>query len=52
VIIISNRSITDLTTTFIAIATVLVLLYFKKIQEPYIIILAAIIGLILKTFLT
>lgn len=52
VVIIATRSITDLATILIAIATVFVLLYFKKIQEPYIIIVAAIIGLILKTFLT
>jgi len=52
VVIIGIRSITDLATILIAIATVFVILYFKKIQEPYIIILAAIIGLILKTFLT
>jgi chromate transporter len=52
VVIIATRSIIDLATILIAIATVFVLLYFKKIQEPYIIIVAAIIGLILKTFLT
>jgi len=52
VVIIATRSITDLATILITIATVFVLLYFKKIQEPYIIIVAAIIGLILKTFLT
>jgi chromate transporter len=52
VVIIATRSITDLATILIAVATVFVLLYFKKIQEPYIIIVAAIIGLILKTFLT
>ncbi len=51
VIIIATRSITDLATILIAIVTILVLLYFKKIQEPYIIAIAAIIGLILKTLL-
>ena len=49
VVIIATRSITDPATALIAIATVFIL-YFKKIQEPYIIIVAAIIGLILKTF--
>lgn len=52
VVIIGTRSITDLATVLIAVATVFVILYFKKIQEPYIIIVAAIIGLILKTFIT
>ena len=50
VVIIATRSITDLSTALIAIATVFIVLYFKKIQEPYIIIVAAIVGLILKTF--
>ena len=49
VVIIATRSITDLKTALIAIATVFVILYFTKVQEPYIIIIAAIIGLILKT---
>lgn len=50
VIIIGTRSITDVTTALLAIASVLVLIYIKKIQEPYIILMAAIIGLLLKTF--
>ena len=50
VVIIAIRSITDFATVLIALATVFVLLYFKKIQEPFIIIIAAIIGLILKLF--
>ncbi len=48
VIIIGMRSITDMPTALIAIATLLALIYVKKIQEPYIIIVAAIVGLILK----
>jgi chromate transporter len=51
VVIIGTRSITDIPTILIAIATVFVILYFKKVQEPYIIIVAAIIGLILKTLI-
>ncbi len=49
VVIIATRRITDLATVLIAIASVFIILYFKKIQEPYIIIVAAIVGLILKT---
>ncbi|HAH23913.1 MAG TPA: chromate transporter [Prolixibacteraceae bacterium] len=51
VVIIATRSITDLATSLIAMATVFVILYFKKIQEPYIILIAAIIGILLKTFM-
>jgi chromate transporter len=51
VIIIATRSITDITTALIAIATVLALIYIKKIQEPYIILIAAVLGLVLKSFL-
>ncbi len=50
VIVIAMRSIVDLATALIAIATVFALIYVKKIQEPYIILIAAFIGLILKSF--
>ncbi len=47
-----NHSVTiDIPSVLIAIGTVLALLYIKKIQEPYIILIAAIAGLILKQFL-
>ena len=49
VIIIASRSITDITTAIIAVATVFALIYIKKIQEPYIILAAAVIGLLIKT---
>lgn len=49
VIIIGFRSITDVATLLIAIASLLTLIYFKKIQEPYIILIAAAIGVLLKT---
>lgn len=48
VIIIGLRSIKDIPTALIAIATLLTLIYFKKIQEPLIILVAAAIGLIVK----
>ncbi|HEY3370616.1 MAG TPA: chromate transporter [Prolixibacteraceae bacterium] len=51
VVIIAMRSITDLATVLIALATLLTLIYFKKIQEPVIIVIAAIIGLVLKTYM-
>ncbi len=51
VVIIGMRSITDIITALIAIATILALIYIKKIQEPYIILVAAIVGLIIKSFM-
>ena len=48
VIVIASRSITDIPTALIAIVTILALLYVKKIQEPYIIGIAAIAGIIIK----
>jgi chromate transporter len=51
VVIIATRSITDLSTVLIAVATIFALIYFKKIQEPYLILLAAVVGFILKTVL-
>jgi chromate transporter len=48
VIVIGMRSIVDFPTAIIAVAAVLALLYVKKIQEPHIIAMAAIIGLLIK----
>ena len=51
VLVLGKRQITDITTAAIALVTVLVLLKFKKIQEPVIIVVAALLGLLLKTWL-
>jgi chromate transporter len=51
VFVIATRSITDVTTFLIAGVALLVLIYVKKIQEPYIIIAAAIAGLVIKNIL-
>jgi len=48
VVIIATRSIVDIATALIAMTTVVVLLYIKKIQEPHVIVIAAVIGIILK----
>jgi len=48
VIIIGLRSVVDIPTALIAIASVLVLIYIKRLQEPYIIGIAAIIGIAIK----
>jgi chromate transporter len=50
VLIIGMRSIVDLPTAMIGIAAAVALIYIKKLQEPYIIGIAAILGILLKTF--
>lgn len=49
--VIASRSILDIPTTLIAIATIFALLYIKKIQEPYIIAVAAVVGVVIKLLL-
>jgi chromate transporter len=44
------RSIVDTPTALIAVTAALALIYIKKLQEPYIIAIAAILGLFTKTF--
>jgi chromate transporter len=51
VIIIATRSIVDIPTALIAAASLLILIYFKKIQEPFVILVAAIAGLLIKNYL-
>jgi chromate transporter len=48
VIVIALKSLKDIPTILIAVAATLSLVYFKKIQEPYLILIAAIAGLVLK----
>ena len=50
VIVIAIRTIKDIPTAIIALITIVVLLRIKKIKEPYIILAAAAIGLIIKYF--
>lgn len=51
VIVIAKRSIIDIPTALIAVITIFSLIYVKKIQEPYIIVIAAFTGLIIKLIL-
>jgi chromate transporter len=51
VIVIAIRTIKDLPTALIALITILILLRMKKVKEPHIILIAALIGLILKLLL-
>jgi chromate transporter len=48
VIVIASRALVDLPTVLIAAGTVAALLYFKKLQEPYIILVAALLGLLIR----
>lgn len=50
VLIIGIRTIYDLPTALIGIAAALAVLYAKKLPEPYIILIAAIIGILIKSF--
>ena len=51
VIVIATRSIIDIPTALMAAATIFTLIYTKKIQEPYVILIAALIGLLIKSWL-
>ena len=48
VIVIAKRSIIDIPTIAIAVLSIVALLYYKKLQEPYIIAIAALLGLMIK----
>jgi chromate transporter len=50
VVILGSRSLTDVPTVFIALLAAISLWRFKKLQEPYVILAAALIGLIFKSF--
>jgi chromate transporter len=51
VLVLAKRTITDLPTIILALSTAAILFKFKKLPEPYVIIVAAIVGVILKTWL-
>jgi len=44
------RSIIDIPSALIAIAAIGSLIYFKKLKEPYLILIAAVAGLLLRSF--
>lgn len=48
VLVLGKRTLTDIPTLLIALLTIAILLRFKKLQEPLIIVAAALIGIILK----
>lgn len=51
VVVLGKRTLTDIPTLVIALTTITILFRFKKLQEPFIILAAAIIGIVLKIFL-
>ncbi len=50
VVVIAMRTLKDIPTLLIAFVTMLCLIYFAKIKEPAIIIIAAVIGILIKQF--
>jgi chromate transporter len=51
VIVLGKRTLIDIPTVIIALATIGILLKFKKLQEPVVIVIAALVGILLKTIL-
>ena len=51
VIVMASRSIYDIPTLMIAIGSIIVLIYNKKIQEPFVIAVAAVLGIFIKLIL-
>lgn len=51
VLVLGKRTLTDIPTTLIALATTAILFKFRKLQEPYIILAAAALGILLKLVL-
>lgn len=48
VFVLGKRQLTDITSAIIAVVTIVVLLKFKKVQEPFVILAAAVAGLLIK----
>lgn len=51
VVIIATRSVIDIPTALIALASGLALIYIKKLQEPQLIAVAAVLGIVIKSML-
>ncbi len=52
VIVIASRAIIDVPTGLLALVTIIILLKFKKVQEPHVILVGALFGIIYKIFVT
>lgn len=51
VMVLGKRTLNDIPTVIIALTTIGILLKFRKLQEPVIIVIAALIGILIKTLL-
>jgi len=51
VIVLVKRQFIDASSVVIALVTILVLLRFKKVQDPFVILAAALLGLVIKHWL-
>ncbi len=51
VIVLAKRQFIDIPSVLIAISVALILIRFKKVQEPFIILAAALLGLLIKSWL-
>ncbi len=51
VVVLGKRQFTDIPSVAIALVTILLLLRFKKIQEPFVILAAALVGLLIKNWI-
>jgi len=51
VVVLGKRTLIDFPTVVIAIVTAAILIRFKKLQEPYVIAVAAVVGIVIKTVL-
>lgn len=51
VVVIASRSVVDVPTALIALAALLALIYIKKLQEPHVILIAAVVGVVIKLML-
>ncbi len=51
VLVLSKRTLTDIPSFILAFTTIAVLFKFKKLQEPFVIAMAAVIGIVIKFFL-
>lgn len=52
VLVLSKRALTDVTTILMAVTTAVMLFRFKQLREPFIILIAALIGILIKLFIT
>lgn len=46
VVVLTRQAVTDVTTAAIAVVTLAILLRFKKIQEPYVVVVAGVLGIL------